>query len=133
MQALKLVHQDSEVEVYEEDIACAEPVDGERAQVRMRYDSVNAFLGQYFAMRRGQSLVVPAARQLGPGDLIDVEVAIDDYGELVLHAQVIGRWPSDRSELCEVELVAGRMTDRLVAPLIVRALGRRHASRMLRH
>jgi hypothetical protein len=140
MQALRLVHEDDESEVYEEeelevcdeDIACAEPADGARPAVRMSYDRVNAFLGQYLAtIRRGESMVVPAPRGLHHGDLLDVEIAIADLDRFVLHAQVLTRWPLAESDLAEVQFMAGRLTDRIVRPVVERALGARAAAQML--
>jgi hypothetical protein len=140
LQTLRLVHEDAETEVYEEDelevceydIACAEPVDGARPAVKMSYDRINAFLGQYLStIRRGGSVVVAAPRELQAGDLLDVEIAIADLERFVLHAQVLARWPLPESALAEVQFVAGRMTDRIVAPVAEKALGARLAARML--
>jgi hypothetical protein len=141
MQAMRLVHEDEESEIYEEeeleifdeDIACSEPADGARPAVRMSYERINAFLGRYFGtIRRGGSMVVPAPHELGPGDLLDVEIAIANLDRFVLHAQVLSRWPLPESALAEVQFVSGRLTDRIVAPVAERALGTRLAGRMLR-
>ena len=123
MHALRLVHENDDHEVYEED---------EVEVVQVQYDRVNVFLGQYLKVRRGEPLVVPAPRSVGAGDLIDVEIAIDDLERFVLHAQLLQRWPLANSELAEVQLVAGRLTDRIVAPLVERVLGARHAAGLLR-
>jgi hypothetical protein len=148
MEALRLVHSDDAHEVYEEevwdaddeveveladgDIACEEPADESRPSVQVHYEHLNVFLGQYLKVRRGETLVVPAPRTLEPGDLIDVEIAIDRLEAFVLHAQLLQRWPIETSELAEVQFVAGKHTDRMLFPLAARALGPRHATRLLK-
>jgi hypothetical protein len=137
MYALKLVHEDEDTEIYEEeleivlaedDIACAEPLESTRPTVRVPYERMNVFLAQYLKVRRGEPLVVPAPQGAQPGDVLDVEIAIGEDEPFVLHAQLIARWPLPDSELAEVQFVAGRLTDRIVAPLAERALGSKHAA-----
>src|SRR4051794_13369702 len=102
MQVLKLVRRDEEHEVYEQDISCAEPAAEERATVRVGYEGVNAFLGQYLAKaRRGQPVIVALPPEVTSGDLIDLEIAIEGLDTFVLHAQVLSRWPAASSELAE--------------------------------
>ena len=140
MEALRLVHEDDESEVYEEevlevleeDIACAEPAADARPSVRMAYSRVNAFLGQYLStIRRGESMVVPAPRGITEGDLLDVEIAIGTLERFVLHAQVLTRWPLADSDMAEVQFLASSLTDRLVRPVVEKALGPAAAARML--
>ncbi|HEY7955986.1 MAG TPA: hypothetical protein VII38_11870 [Polyangia bacterium] len=141
MQGYRLVHQDEEVEVYEldtievadEDILCAEPAAEMRPSVQLRYLQVNEFLGQYLGrIRRGEPMVVPAPRGVERGDLVDVEIAIAQRERIILHAQVIERWPLSSSELAEVQFFAGRLTDRIVLPIAERALGGRLTARIWR-
>jgi hypothetical protein len=139
MRVMRMVHEDGEHEVYEEeelevfdeDIACVEPADGARPSVKMAFDGVNAFLAEYLLARRGESLVVEAPRELDPGDLLDVEVAIADLDRFVMHAQVLQRWPRSSSELAEVQVLSSPFTDRLVRPVVERELGIRAAARLL--
>jgi hypothetical protein len=122
--ALKLVHSDAECEVYE--------VEEDRPFVRLRYDGMNAFLGEYMGkMRRQVAVVIPAPVSAAVGDLIDVEVMVDDVPTFTLHAEILGRWPEEDSELTEVLFFAGELTDRMVRPLVEQALGTRHASALL--
>lgn len=141
MRGYRLVHEDDEVEVYEEeaievgdeDILCAEPAVGMRPSVQLRYRHVNAFLGHYLGrIRRGEPMVVPAPLGIARGDLVDVEIAIARLERFILHAQVIERWPISSSELAEVQFFAGRLTDRIVQPIAERALGGRLAARIWR-
>lgn len=140
MRGFRLIHEDDELAIYEEDareldetdILCAEPAAEMRPSVELRYLGVNAFLGHYLGhIRRGEPVVVPAPRGIADGDLVDVEVAIARVARLVLHGQVRGRWPLSSSDLAEVCFFVGPMTDRMVRPIAERALGGRLTARVL--
>jgi hypothetical protein len=143
--AFVLVHKDEHCEIYEQeeleielevdeqDIACAEPARDARPSVRVAYDRLNEFLGEYLkTIRRGEPMVVPAPDGLDDGDLLDVEIAITDLERFVLHAQVLQKMPLEERALAEVEFVAGPLTDRIVRPMVERALGVRLAARVLK-
>ena len=101
---------------------------GDRTPVRVRFAHVNEFLGLYLSrLRQGRTVAVPAPRYTFTGDLVDLDVRIDGYRPLLLFAQVVAL------ELVRVEVrvVCGRSTDELVWPLLVRALGARHARGLL--
>lgn len=121
--------QDDQADVFEEVI---ELRDG-RAPLRLRYAGVNAFLGQYLSrMRRGEPIAVAVPPHVGPGDVVDVTVAVAEEAPITLRARVLRRGPLPASELAEVQFFAGQLTDRLVWPLLERALGPRHAARILK-
>jgi hypothetical protein len=106
-----------EIEIADDDIVCEEPAEGGRPLVRVRYDGASSFLGEYLALRRGEPMVVELPAGIEAGDLIDVEVAIDDREELVLHGEVQGRWPCDDSPWGQVQIVVSRLIDRVVGRL----------------
>jgi len=106
-----------EIEIADGDIVCEEPAAEGRPLVRVQYDAASSFLGEYLALRRGEPLVVELPDGVQPGDLIDVEVTIAQAEELVLHAEVQGRWPCADSPWAQVHIVASRMTDRVVGRL----------------
>jgi hypothetical protein len=96
--------------------------------VRLRFRNANAFLGLYLGLiRRGQTLLADLPDWTFPGDVVDVEIAIDCRESLLLFAQVERVW----GQQGELRFVAGRVTDRVVYPLLSQALCRRHANRLL--
>jgi hypothetical protein len=96
--------------------------------VRLRFHNANAFLGLYLArIRRGHTLLVDLPDWTFPGDVVDVEITIGAHEPVLLFAQVERIW----GEQGEVRFVSGRVTDRVVYPLLARALSRRQANRML--
>jgi hypothetical protein len=103
------------------------PLDA-RTPVPVRFSNVNQFLGLYLTrLRHGGTVIVPAPRYTFTGDLVDLEVRIDAYRPLLLFAQVV---TLQRSRI-EVRVVCGPSTDELVRPMLVRALGARHARGLL--
>jgi hypothetical protein len=99
-----------------------------RFMVRLRFRNANAFLGLYLGrMRRGLTLLADVPDWTLPGDVVDVEVAVDGYEPLLLFAQVQRAW----ERKAELRFVAGRVTDGVVYPLLSQALDRRHANRLL--
>lgn len=120
------------IEVVETDITCDVAVEEAPPTVQLRYGGANAFLGVYLSrLRYGEGLVIALDRGVRPGAVLDVEIAVAGYGTIVLNAQVLGRWPLESSDLAEVQFVTGRLTDRIVAPIAERALGPRHAVKLL--
>jgi len=118
--------------------------------VRLRFKNANAFLGLYLArIRRGQTLLLDLPDWTLPGDVIDVEITIGANDPVLLFAQVERIWdkasggwgpgelrPTGRGAKAprlngELRFVAGRVTDRVVYPLLSRALCRRQANRLL--
>jgi hypothetical protein len=109
-----------ELEIDEKDIVCYEPMEGMRSAIRLRYRRLNAFLGDYISrLRRGESMLMTAPRDAHDGDVIDVDIAIDGHAPFVLHAQIVAVWAGQ----ARVKFVIGKLTDRIVAPIIEGALG----------
>jgi hypothetical protein len=116
-----------EIVLGERDIACAEPAQGSRATVTVRYAGVNAFVSAYLRARRGEPLAVAIPAHVTEGDVIDVDIRVAGEETIALHGLVRAR----ALPLAEVQLVAGPLTDRVVAPLVERALGTRLARHLL--
>jgi len=117
-----------ELEIDDADIVCCEPAEDGRAAARLRYRRINAFLGEYLGrFRRGDSMLMDAPAEAGVGDVIDVEVAVDGFDPFVLHAQIDALWAGQ----ARVRFVTGPMTDRIVAPVAERALGKHLAEALL--
>ena len=109
-----------EMEVDDADIVCYEPVEDGRSGIRLRYRRMNAFLGDYIGrLRRGESMLMDAPRDANQDDVIDVEIAIDGEPPFVLHAQIMALWAGQ----ARVRFIVGKLTDRIVAPILERALG----------
>src|SRR5262249_47655141 len=118
----------AELEIDDADIVCCEPAEDGRAAVRLRYRRINAFLGDYLGrFRRGEATLMDAPADARVGDVIDVEVAIDGFDPFVLHGQIAALWAGQ----ARVKFVTGRMTDRIIAPLAERALGKHFAEALL--
>lgn len=101
---------------------------GDRLPVRIRFRQVNEFLGLYLTrIRHGETVIVPAPRYTFAGDLVDLDVRIDAYRPLLLFSQVVALQLAH----IEVRIVCGPSTDELVRPMLVRALGARHAGGLL--
>jgi hypothetical protein len=116
------------IEIDDGDIVCVEPADGQRAHTRLRYRRVNDFLGHYLQkIRQGKGIIIEAPPGASAGDVIDVEIAVSDIEPFLLHAEVVGLLLGQ----AKVRFIAGRMTDRIVAPLAERALGKRLAHALL--
>ena len=110
----------AELEIGDDDIVCYEPAEGSRSAIRLRYRRLNAFLGDYIGrLRRGESMLMNAPRDARDGDVIDVDIAIDGHEPFVLHAQIMAVWAGQ----ARVKFVIGKLTDRIVAPLMEGALG----------
>ena len=117
-----------ELEIDDADIACVEPAEDGRSGIRLRYRRLNAFLGDYLRrLRRGESMLMDAPRDANQDDVIDVEIAIDGEPPFVLHAQIMALWAGQ----ARVRFIVGRLTDRIVAPIIERALGAHVAQALL--
>jgi hypothetical protein len=117
-----------EQELGDADIVCYEPAENYRSGIRLRYRRLNAFLGEYLGrLRRGETLLMNAPQDATQGDVIDVEIAIDGHTPFVLHAQVMALWAGQ----ARVRFVIGKLTDRIVAPLVSRALGDHVAQALL--
>lgn len=116
-----------EIVLGERDIACAEPEQGSRAAVTVRYQTVNAFVGAYLRARRGEPLAVAVQGRVAEGDVIDVDIEVAGEETIELHGEV----RACAGKLAEVQLVAGPLTDRMVAPLVERTLGTRLARLLL--
>lgn len=108
-------------EVEDADIVWSEPAAEMRPLVRKRYASLARFFEQYLAMRRGEPVVITPPPGVGPGALIDLEIAVGGLDPVVLHAQLMDRPPAARSELARAEVVTGAFTDRIVGALVRRS------------
>ncbi len=96
--------------------------------VRLRFKNANAFLGLYLArIRRGQTLLCDLPDWTLPGDVLDVEISSGCYEPFLMFAQVERIWGNQG----ELRFVSGRVTDRVVYPLLSQALSRRQANRLL--
>jgi hypothetical protein len=96
--------------------------------VRLRFKNANAFLGLYLGrIRRGHTLLFDLPDWTLPGDVLDVEITVGANEPVLLFAQVERIW----GQQGELRFVRGRTTDRVVYPLLSRALCRRQANRLL--
>ena len=96
----------------DEDILCAEPLASSRPVLRRRYTSTGEFVTIYLELRDGEPLAFATRRRFEPGELVDLELDVED--ELVmLHGQVLD---GDGARV-RVQAITGRFTDRLVSRL----------------
>jgi hypothetical protein len=120
----------AELEVTDEDILYMERTDSAsvRPAVTLHYRRLNAFIGDYLGrMRRGETLVIDAPRDVCEGELVRLEITFERLAPVVLAAEVVALWAGQ----AEILVVAGRMTDHVVAPIFVSALGLRHTAALL--
>jgi len=113
------------IEIEDRDILGSEPSGDDRPTLRVEYDSLLAFLGHYFALKRGEAMLIPAPLDLAAGELVDVDIRIPGAGRVRLHAELSERWPDRRSVLATAHFIVGAFTDRIIGRLLDRAARRR--------
>ena len=110
---------------------CDEPAADARAHLRVDYADADVFVADYLGMRRGEPFIVDAPASVATGDLVDLDFSVDG-APVILHGQVLSRWPLAGGDKAQVHVITGRFTDRIVRgavaglkklPLISRLLG----------